>query len=33
MISVLVPVRNSLNEIVGLVEVVASTTSPQHDEQ
>ncbi|MGA7709081.1 MAG: hypothetical protein WCD77_14910 [Acidobacteriaceae bacterium] len=33
MISVLAPVRNSLNEIVGLVEVVASTTSPQHDEQ
>ncbi len=33
MISVLAPVRNSLNEIVGLVEVVASTTLPQHDEQ
>ena len=33
MISVLAPVRNSLNEIVGLVEVVASTTTPQHDEQ
>ncbi len=33
MISVLAPVRNSLNEIVGLVEVVASTSSPQHDEQ
>jgi len=33
MISVLAPVRNSLNEIVGLVEVVASTASPQHDEQ
>jgi hypothetical protein len=33
MISVLAPVRNSLNEIVGLIEVVASTTSPQHDEQ
>jgi hypothetical protein len=32
-ISVLAPVRNSLNEIVGLVEVVASTSSPQHDEQ
>lgn len=32
-ISVLAPVRNSLNEIVGLVEVVASTASPQHDEQ
>ena len=33
MISVMAPVRNSLNEIVGLVEVVASTSSPQHDEQ
>jgi hypothetical protein len=33
MISVLAPVRNSMNEIVGLVEVVASTTAPQHDEQ
>ncbi len=33
MISVLAPVRNSLNEIVGLVEVVASTSRPQHDEQ
>ncbi|MGB8480027.1 MAG: hypothetical protein WCE63_14525 [Acidobacteriaceae bacterium] len=33
MISVLAPVRNSLNEIVGLVEVVSSTAAPQHDEQ
>ncbi len=33
MISVLAPVRNSLNEIVGLVEVVASTTLPQRNEQ
>jgi hypothetical protein len=33
MISVLAPVRNSLNEIVGLVEVAGSTTAPQHDEQ
>lgn len=33
MISVLAPVRNSLGEIVGLVEVVSSTTAPQHDER
>jgi len=33
MLSVLAPVRNSLNEIVGLVEVVSSTAAPQHDEQ
>ena len=33
MISVLAPVRNSLNEIVGLVEVVSSAAAPQHDEQ
>jgi len=33
MISVLAPVRNSLNEIVGLVEVVSSAATPQHDEQ
>jgi hypothetical protein len=32
-ISVLAPVRNSLNEIVGLVEVVSSAAAPQHDEQ
>jgi hypothetical protein len=33
MISVLAPVRNSLNEIVGLVEVVSSAATSQHDEQ
>src|ERR1035437_2054108 len=33
MISVLAPVRNSLNEIVRLVEVVSSAAAPQHDEQ
>ncbi len=33
MLSVLGPVRNSMNEIVGLVEVVSSTAAPQHDEQ
>jgi hypothetical protein len=33
MISVLAPVRNSLGQIVGLVEVVGSTASPLHDEQ
>jgi hypothetical protein len=32
-ISVLSPVRNSLNEIVGLVEVVSSAAAPQHDER
>jgi hypothetical protein len=32
-ISVLAPVRSSLNEIVGLVEVVSSAAAPQHDEQ
>jgi hypothetical protein len=32
-ISVLAPVRNSLNQIVGLVEVVSSAAAPQHDEQ
>lgn len=31
--SVLSPVRNSLNEIVGLVEVASSAAPPQHDEQ
>jgi len=33
MISVLAPVRNSLGQIVGLVEVVSSTAPPTHDEQ
>jgi hypothetical protein len=33
MISVLAPVRNSLGQIVGLVEVVSSTRAPQHDER
>ncbi|MHB1935685.1 MAG: hypothetical protein ACYCOR_03785 [Acidobacteriaceae bacterium] len=33
MISVLAPVRNSLNQIVGLVEVVGSAVPPPHDEQ
>lgn len=33
MISVLAPVRNSLGQIVGLVEVVTSTAPPAHDEQ
>ena len=33
MLSVLAPVRNSLNQIVGLVEVVASTATPEHDER
>jgi hypothetical protein len=33
MISVLAPVRNSLNQIVGLVEVASSAAPPQHDEQ
>lgn len=33
MISVLAPVRNSLNEIVGLVEVASSTAPPPHDER
>lgn len=33
MVSVLAPVRNSMSEIVGLVEVVSSTAAPQHDEQ
>jgi hypothetical protein len=33
MISVLAPVRNSLNQIVGLVEVVSSTAAPPHDER
>lgn len=33
MISVLAPVRNSLGQIVGLVEVVSSTDAPQHDER
>jgi hypothetical protein len=33
MISVLAPVRNSLNEVVGLVEVVSSTAPPRHDER
>lgn len=33
MVSVLAPVRNSLGEIVGVVEVVSSTSPPAHDEQ
>jgi hypothetical protein len=33
MMSVLAPVRNSLSEIVGLVEVTSSGVAPQHDEQ
>jgi hypothetical protein len=33
MVSVLAPVRNSLGEIVGLVEVVSSIAPPVHDEQ
>jgi chaperonin GroEL (HSP60 family) len=33
MVSVLAPVRNSLGEIVGLVEVVSSNAPPAHDEQ
>jgi hypothetical protein len=33
MISVLSPVRNSLGQIVGLVEVVSSTAPPMHDER
>ena len=33
MISVLAPVRNSLNEVVGLVEVVSSAAPPRHDER
>ncbi len=33
MLSVLAPVRNSLGQIVGLVEVVSSTVAPQHDER
>jgi hypothetical protein len=33
MVSVLSPVRNSLGEIVGLVEVVSSTAPPEHDER
>lgn len=33
MISVLAPVRNSLGQIVGLVEVVSNTGGPQHDER
>ncbi len=33
MISVLAPVRNSLGQIVGLVEVVSSTVPPKHDER
>ncbi len=33
MISVLAPVRNSLGQIVGLVEVVSSTAPPEHDER
>jgi hypothetical protein len=33
MISVLAPVRNSLGQIVGLVEVVSSAAAPQHDER
>lgn len=33
MISILAPVRNSLGQIVGLVEVVSSTVPPLHDEQ
>lgn len=33
MLSVLAPVRNSLGQIVGLVEVVSSTVTPQHDER
>ena len=33
MISVLAPVRNSLNQIVGLVEVVSRTAARQHDDQ
>ncbi len=33
MISVLAPVRNSLSDIVGLVEVVSSKAPPAHDEQ
>jgi len=33
MISVLAPVRNSLGQIVGLVEVVSSMAPPTHDEQ
>jgi hypothetical protein len=30
---VLAPMRNSLNKIVGLVEVVSSAAAPQHGEQ
>lgn len=33
MISVLAPVRNSLGQIIGLVEVVGGTGVPQHDER
>jgi len=33
MISVLAPVRNSLGEIIGLVEVASSATPPEHDER
>jgi hypothetical protein len=33
MISVLSPVRNSLGQIVGLVEAVSSTVAPEHDER
>ncbi len=33
MISVLAPVRNSMGEIVGLVEVVSGPAPPEHDEQ
>ncbi|MEO6828412.1 MAG: hypothetical protein ABI164_01280 [Acidobacteriaceae bacterium] len=33
MVSILAPVRNSLGQIVGLVEVVSSTVPPLHDER
>ena len=33
MVSVLAPVRNSLGEIVGVLEVVSSNSAPAHDEQ
>lgn len=33
MISVLAPVRDSLNQIVGLVEVVSSAAAPHRDER